>query len=252
MSSTVDSIRQIFRNMQGQYGKIALNALFPNEFEVYILALELVNGNGEVEEYFVFPINPSNLVETDRRITNIKKTLGGVSILGTTNYVPQDISLQGTFGKKFKFLVGSDIINFAGLSFSFKKNRFKTSFNSNLSQRELSSQIKTGYGCYKVLQAVCSKSEKLDDNGKPYTLYFYNLALGSSYMVKVVDLTSSMSETENMLWKYNLSLKAVAPIDQVRRRSMLNVLKATAAGTIQNKINGVFTNFKTANANAIR
>ena len=237
MASTIDSVREVYKNLRGSYGKVGLNAVFPNDFEAYMMGLELVNGSGEVEEYFVFPVNPNQLVEVSKRITSIRKTLGGVSIHSTEKFIPTDITMQGTFGRKLKFLIGDDIINFAGLSFGFKKNRFKFDFNTNAAARELTRQVKTGYGCIKVLESVCNRSETLDENGKPYELYLYNLALGNSYLVKVLDLTFSQSEQMNMIWSYNLVLKSIAPIDQVKRRSALNLIRATGAGFVQSTAN---------------
>ena len=238
MSSTVESIRKVYQNLRGRYGQLGLQAVFPNEFEAYMIALELVNSDGEVVDYFTFPINPSQLAEVSKRITSIRKTLGGVSIHSTEKFIPTEISMQGTFGRKLKFLVGDDLINFAGLSFGFGGNgRFKFGFNKNASSRELTRQIKTGYGCFKVLEAICNRSDMLDDKGKPYELYLYNLALGNSYLVKVLDLTASQSESTNQLWNYNLVLKSIAPLQQVRKNAAIKLMRAAAGGFLQNTAN---------------
>lgn len=51
----------------------------------------------------------------------------------------------------------------------------------------------------KILQAMASKSVGLDDKGKPLRLYFYNMALGESYLVAIppsgVQFSQDLSKT---------------------------------------------------------
>ena len=47
---------------------------------------------------------PNNLTDTNQPSVNIKKTAGGIVSLTNNNFTPTSISLQGTFGRKFRIL----------------------------------------------------------------------------------------------------------------------------------------------------
>jgi hypothetical protein len=147
--------------------------------------------------------------------------------------------LKGNFGRKFKFLVGSVGVDAAAFSFVNKK------FQYNKNAGTFSNQLKTGYGCLKVLERMCAMSNALDDFGNPYRLYFYNMALGNHYLVKVINFTPDMSMDSNMIWKYSLNMKAVAPIigrkktlkssltSLLKKAILMKAISATAAVTKQ-------------------
>lgn len=200
-------------------GKKAVNALFPNEIEIYICAFELVDSMNRVVEYFVFPINPSSISETEAFGVNIKKTAGGIVVLNHQTFIPTEISLVGDFGRQFKFVLGQELISFSAMLFSTSGGIFKNvaqQFQSNFQNGIFSKSIKTGYGCIKIVEAILNKSVSLDSNGQPYSLYFYNLALGNNYLVKPLSMTFSMTEEKNMIWRYNISLKSLAPLEQIQ------------------------------------
>ena len=199
VQETVEKRQEYLRNV----GKFALSSMFPDDFEVYVTALELINSDGETLRYFIFPIMPNTIDEAISFNSNIKKTFGGVSVLSTTNFIPTDITLSGSFGRKFQVLLGDVISN---LTDSFKK--VVTGTKKTL---EFDSRIKTGYGSCKVLQSILEESKTLD-NGKSKTLILYNLALGNSYIVKPVSLRFTQSQETNMVWNYSLSLKSIAPL----------------------------------------
>jgi hypothetical protein len=93
-------------------GRSGLNMKYPDEFELYVIALELTDENFITQQYFVFPINPSSIEETEPKLTNIRKTLGGITVLRNTTFVPTQISLSGTFGRNFKVLIGEKYEDF--------------------------------------------------------------------------------------------------------------------------------------------
>ena len=72
-------------------------------------------------------------------------------------------------------------------------------------------------------------SKVLDSRGKPVKLYFYNFAFNDNYIVEVVDKTFNQSrDASNLIWNYNVSLKAVAPIDTalVDKKSLISIVSA--------------------------
>lgn len=231
---SVESVNERFLKLRTTVGARPLNALFPNDIELYVVSLDLVNSNNETEDYFVFPINPASISEGNTPIQTIKKTAGGITKMGTLTHSPNDISLQGNFGRKFKFLLGSEVINFSAI-------RIKNNVTKSQSiGQEFDSKIKTGYGCLKVLESIVKKSQTLDANGKPYALYFYNLALGNSYLVSVTGFTPYQGLDTNIVWSYNLQMKTLIPVEnilRVNKASLTGILSANEA--VQNTVNNI-------------
>lgn len=227
-------------------GKKAVNALYPNEIELYICAFELVDSMNRVVEYFLFPINPSSISELEATGVNIKKTAGGITVLNHQTFIPTEISLIGDFGRQFKFILGQDLISFSAMLFSTSGGIFKNvaqQAQTNFQNGIFSRSIKTGYGCIKIVEAILNKSVSLDSNGQPYSLYFYNLALGNNYLVKLLSMTFSMSEERNMIWKYNISLKSLAPLEQIQDLTQNQANSQLSFNdTVQKNVNAQFQN----------
>ena len=199
-------------DLLARIGKGALHALYPSDFEIYIISFELVDFQGNMVDFLTFPIMPKSISESEPQLTNIKKTVGGITAFSTSTFVPITIKLSGNFGKRFKFLIGRSMIDSSAISFT-------TKFKDSKSTRVFSNSIKTGYGCCKILKQIIEKSRKIDNEGNPYRLYFYNLAFGTSYLVKPIgELSFSMSLDSNMIWDYDLTLKAIAPLYKLRDR----------------------------------
>ncbi len=227
---SIESTLSRFRNSQVSLGKRALNALYPNDVELYVFALEVVNSDKETEDYFVFPINPSSISEQDTPIQSIKKTAGGITVLNTTTFSPSTINVQGNFGRNFKFLLGSEVISFTGLNFS----------NKPTINKEFDSKIKTGYGCIKILEGIIKKSNTLDSKGKPYALYFYNLALGNSYLIKATGLNKYQNQESNLIWNYNFSITSLLPIEDITDKTQQSLTQSLSANSaIQNVVNNI-------------
>lgn len=196
-----------------ELGKTALNIRYPNEFELYLCALELVDEEGKTLRYFVFPVMPSGISETKPQLTNIKKTLAGVTVLSSPTFMPTDITLSGNFGRKFKVLLGTDLQDFAS-SFTVNNQITANSVISGVGQF-FDARIKTGYGCIKILEEIINQSNQIDSGGIK-RLIFYNQALGNSYLVKATSLTFNQSQESNMIWNYNLQLKSIAPLESIK------------------------------------
>ncbi len=220
-----------FKALNNSLGKRALNALFPDDFELYVFAFEIVNGDDQTEDYFIFPINPNSISEPNAPIQSIQKTAGGVTVLSSLTFTPTIITIQGNFGRKFKFLAGSELVNFASIGFKPTKGRLKSFFSKS---------FKTGYGCYRELERIINKSNTLDDNDKPYALYFYNLALGHNYLVKAIELTPSMNQDSNMIWNYNLTLKSLCRIEDIVNKDKRSLTASMSAKSlIQSSVNNI-------------
>lgn len=200
-------------------GKKGLQALFPNDFEVYFSALELVDSEDNIVQYFAFPINPNNITENENAITNVKKTNAGITTINTSTFVPIQINISGNFGRRIKLVTRYDegsLPFFAGVNYSEE-------FTAKIGFAELSSFIKSGYGCIKVLDRIVKQSRQLDRNNNPHTLYFYNLSLGNAYIINADSLNLNQNMQSNMIWDYNLSMTAIAPLNQTRNTSLLGV-----------------------------
>lgn len=202
-----------------------LNSLYPSEFEVYFVSLELTDYNGNIEEYFTFPINPNSISKTEPRTKSIERTFGKIIVNKSDKFTPQDLTIKGNFGRDFKIIL---------------RHKGEISFNSLLTrsllfnEEEFSSGIKSGYGSFKILQSICEKSEK-SNLGRPNKLYFHNYLLGESYLVEVIELSEDQSLQSNMMWNYNLRLKILSPIN--RKDNFVNNVKTSLVDNAQVTLN---------------
>lgn len=204
------SLENVIRNRNSlitTIGKNALNVKYPKEFELYICALELVDEDFNTLRYFVFPIMPSSIEEIKPELTNIKKTLAGVTALSTPTFVPTDITLVGNFGKKFKVLLGTDYVDLVS---SFVDNGVGNGLRELFDER-----IKTGYGCIKILEEIIEQSNSIGADGRLRKLILHNPALGNSYIVKASNIRLHQNEQTNMIWNYSLPLKSLAPLESL-------------------------------------
>ena len=138
-------------------GRRGMNSKYPNEFEVYMLALELVDGDtGNTLEYFAFPVMPFQITKTEPTRTTVKKSASGTTVIQNDSFIPQELSIKGDFGKGFKLMADAggpllEGVAFKGyLSNTDKKNAI---FDPN---------VKTGFGATKILQNIISSATKLN------------------------------------------------------------------------------------------
>jgi hypothetical protein len=224
-------------------GRATLSTLYPDDFEFYMCAIELSTADGNTIDYFTFPVTPSSITKTDNKRTSLQNTAGGIVALTSPTFVPQDISIRGTFGRIFKILIQTEATG-AGAAFSLS-NGIKTLQQiakkaTSLQTPAFDASVKTGYGALKILQSIIAKSNGIDSNGKPFRLFFYNLALGESYLVVVPPngITFSQNEQRNMVWDYTLNMIAVAPLESVKNASSgSSLIKKTATAVIQKSVN---------------
>lgn len=216
---SIESVRRNMLTQLGEVGKAALNMRYPKEFEYYVCAFELIDAKDNTLRYFIFPVMPSSIDETQPRITNIRKTAGGIVALSSTNFAPVDITLAGNFGRKLRILLGANFTDFIS---SLKVDMKKITLGSAVKGIEAAfdERVKTGYGCVKVLEDIVREADKVDKDG-PRRLIFYNLAFGNSYIVKPTSFKISMNQDANMIHSYNLTMKGIAPIEALYEANKL-------------------------------
>jgi hypothetical protein len=184
VSIDLTTVRNQAIQLGNAVGRATLHQMYPNDFEYYMIALELVDGAGNSIDYLAFPVLPTAIVKSENKRINIKKGFKSTLVLTSSAFTPQDITIRGNFGRGFKILLGSrELLN--GLAFinSIKNGIFGlTSQGLSLPVPQFSQFVKTGYGVTKLLQSIIQKSDGSDHNG-PYRLYLYNFALGESYLV---------------------------------------------------------------------
>lgn len=230
----LEGVKERYGDLLNTIGTAALNALFPKDFEAYMISFELVDSQDSTLEFFSFPIMPESISIVEPEITSIRKTNRGITSLKTDSFIPRDINLTGNFGRTFRVLLRNKVIDFN--SFNFRTGQFEISLNDYDGPT-----VKTGFGSMKVLQRLLNGSKVLDGKGNPCRLYFYNFAFSENYVVEVINKTFSQSKESNVIWNYNVALKAVAPINNIvrSRRSLVNILSSNA---LQKSINTLAAN----------
>lgn len=223
-----------------QLGMQTLASVFPYDFEWYMCALELTDSKDNTIDYLAFPVQPDSIQKTEPTRNNIKKSMAGVTVLSNDAYVPQDITIRGSFGRQFKLLLNIKQISSTNAKYSTTDGVFSLYQTAGASTTIrfpfFNISVKNGYGIIKILQAIVNKSVGLDDEGKPFKLYFYNMALGESYLVAIPPSGAQFSQdlSKNMVWSYSITMKTLAPLDAVKteEKGSLGKSLATAAITV--------------------
>lgn len=244
LGNTVNSVVENVKSVALTVGKSALHALAPDNFEYYMCSLELIDSQGNTKGFMTFTVMPNNIMETKSQIASITKTNKGIVSVFNSTFVPRDISIQGTFGRKFRLLLGmKEVKNVSQIPF------FGGNLGFNFSDGD--SLIKTGYGLTKMLKNMVDSSYKLDDKGNPCILIFNNYALNTSYIVEVLQSSFSQSVENNILWYYSLEMKAVAPADAVKRQDgnsdVSKLITSVNSGSIAKGITGILNDVKRMN-----
>ena len=247
------SLGRRLSSLVGDIGRANVHALYPRDFEYYLVSLELVlqgDSGEETIDYFVFPVMPSSMTKSENNRVNIKKTSSANVIINSKHFVPHDLTIKGDFGRGFKLLMqpqGDDSISFRSLRFSNQSGSVKATDLDEEKQKvkraEFSKSIKTGYGCIKILQSIIDKAKGVDDKGNPLKLYFYNPALGESYLVVPTPNALVLSQDDannNMIWAYTLNLTIVAEVQGTRDTTIKSSLSdIVSVGAIQKAVNSL-------------
>lgn len=221
-------------------GKAALHAMAPDNYEYYMCSLELIDCSGNQVGFISFVVMPNNITESTTPIQTQTKTKNGMVTLFNDSFAPVNISLQGTFGRKFKIV--TDMVD--------PSEKGKNFFNGNIGKiAGIEIVVKSGYGLTRVLQYILKKTNELDTQGRPYILLFNNYSFNSSYVVDVMSYSFNQSIENNMLWFYELQLKAIAPGSAVRSSKQNNaqLLKVVASNAIAQGLTNVINDVKRNN-----
>lgn len=244
----LSNLKQLVLNQVVSVGRAALSGLFPRDFEYYMVALELTTFEGDTIDFFSFPIMPSQISKSENVRTSVYSTLGGITVINSDTFTPQDLTITGDFGRAFKIVLGDlnkDAVTFRGVKFSNSKGvYYSDEVNAKFNKKipDFNFALKSGYGCLKMLQSIINRAISHDE-GRSFRLYFYNLGLGESYLVvpTKTPLTMNMNENKNMIWNYTLNLQIVAPLDRIEfgvggrgGRSLSSLL---AQAVVQNAVN---------------
>ncbi len=244
VASAVDVRNKLLGQASGSW---LLTQQFPNDFEYYMCAFELLRSDLSTSKYFIFPILPNSISYNDTPITKISKTAGGISVLKSDQFIPKQISLNGTFGRSFKVLLGQ---TYQDLSKSFKDENGNMGLKSTVRgiAKTFNDSIKTGYGCCKVLEDILTSSNQKDEVGGAQFLIFYNLAFNQSFFVEYEDLGFSQTLESNMIWNYSLKLKAIANSNDFLKNKTDNkksIKQLVLDDLIQKKANKVYSSVST-------
>lgn len=218
-------------------GKGAVHALYPDDFEYYMCTLELLDSDNNLVDCLVFPVNPDSMSETELNNSQITKTAGGITINSDFTFQPISLKISGSFGKRFKFLLGRDVV-FNGHALS-------------LNGKVFNNQIKTGYGVTKVLKNILSLSRLPDSKGNPHKLFFHNSCFGTSYLVKYISSEYNQSLSTNMYWTYSIALTAVAPMNNFTLNKNNTLIKVVSKGVLSQGIDELSKNLRQLTKNAI-
>ena len=226
-------------------GESALHMLAPDNYEYYMCSLELLDCDKKQIGFISFVVMPNNISESGAPIQTQTKTKSGIVTMFNDSFSPVNITLQGTFGRRFRIVTGMvDPV-------SKDRSGWKNFFNGNMGKAVFSFETAYtgGYGLTKILQHIIKKANELDANGRPYILLYNNYAFNTSYVVDVVNSSFNQSIDNNRMWFYELSLKAVAPGDAVQSVKARNVkqLKQVASNVIAQGLSNIVKDVKRNN-----
>lgn len=191
-------------------GRAGLHVLGPDNFEYYMCSLSLRNRNMEEVAYMSFPVMPNNIMESQQAVASITKTSNGIVTQFNSSFNPKDISIQGTFGRKLRLILGNkEFVPHAAAGFAMAQKFFNGNIGINGGIAGTDLLIKTGYGLTKMMQRILDAAYSGDEDG-PYIIVFTNYAFNTSYVVEPLQRSFSQSTENNMLWYYNVEMKAVA------------------------------------------
>ena len=216
-------------------GKAAIHAAMPDDFEYYLCSLELVNHKDERKGFLSFSVMPEQISESYAPIQTMIKTHNAVVTLFNDSFAPVDINIAGTFGRKIRLL-----LNYKDPWIQTGGKQFLALNFGKVAGVEVG--VKTGYGMTKVLQHILNASSKTEaESGKPYYLKFYNYALNTAYLVDVVNYTVNQSMGSNMIWNYQMTLRAVAPLSTFSNigNKMKNLLPEVASNSVANGVTNI-------------
>ena len=208
--------------------RAGLAAAHPNDFQYQFVAFELTDYGGRTIDLLIFPITPSQTTYSHTASIDIKKTATGVITQYNSHFTPADITLRGTFGRRFKVMLGRR---------EYQATAFKP-FGDAHSDYDFA--VKTGYGVTKAMENLIDGSRACDEQGRSNLLYYYNALRGEHFMVEVTNKRFEMNESKNDLVTYALTMKSVAPASATPSKTKATSLrKLFQKGYQQRALTGV-------------
>ena len=86
------------------FGKSALHALMPDDYEYYLCSFELYDSKMDKKGFLSFVVMPDQITESHSPIQSITKTHSGIVTTFNSTFSPVNITISGTFGKKFRIV----------------------------------------------------------------------------------------------------------------------------------------------------
>ena len=227
---SVSSVRSKATEIIMNQGRAVIHSMYPDDFEYYACSLLIEDSTGKMVDLFNFPVMPHSISINKRPLVNIKKTARGYSNQFSTSFSGDNISINGTFGRKFRLLLTDEIKKPNKEDFSLKGM--------------FDAKVKTGYGALKMMEKILFKSTQLDNNFFPHKLFFINYSFNEMFYVEVLNWTKSQSLESNFMWNYSLEMKALAvaksQYQETNRKAKLTSLLGTAS--TQRIFNNTFNN----------
>lgn len=224
-------------------GRAGLHVLGPENFEYYMCSLSLRDRSGVEVAYMSFPVMPNNIMESQMANASVTKTNKGVVTQFNSSFNLKEISIQGTFGRKLRLILGNKEFVSAETGFQMAQKFFNGNVLVNADIAGTDILIKTGYGMMKMMQRILDAAYQNDDNG-PYIIVFTNYAFNTSYVVEPLQRSFSQSTENNMLWYYNIEMKAVADAGGLTlddTKSVGKFLGQVAANAVSNVLTDVIS-----------
>lgn len=240
---SVSGVAQSFASIVGAAGRALIHTQWPDEFEYYLMTLELVEDEVTIET-LSFPVMPNSITISNTTTKSITRTSYGVVSLENPSFNPLDIRISGSFGRRMRYIANRDgtKATLLGVASSVAKATFPgISAAAGLLQKreEFDKNIKTGYGVSKIMENMMLKASSLSESGKPYMLFLYNFAFNSHYLVEVVNFEFSQDLSSNMMWNYNVSFRAVAPADSISGMLIKRTSQRLNADVLQKGVNNI-------------
>lgn len=191
--------------------KAILHNIYPEDFEYYLCAFELVDAKSlKTLSYVTLPIMPDNIKMTYQNIQSTSKTSNGVVTIENFSFNPRQISLIGNFGRKMKLVdTNFELTQFSNSVYGAirKKLNHVLDFNAN---------VKTGYGMVKLLEKFIEFA-KTNSTESPVLLFFYCFAYNYNFLVQPLNFNVSQNRNMNMIWEYEITMTALAPASEILR-----------------------------------
>lgn len=220
-------------------GKAAIHCIMPDDIEYYLCSLELVDYKDNRIGFLSFTVMPEQIVESYTPIQTMIKTQRANVTTFNDSFQPVDISIAGTFGRKFRLLLNykdpykSDALN------TFGKSKIISLNFGEILGAEVG--VKSGYGMTKILEHILRAANMTDYNGKPFYLKFCNYSLNTAYICDVVNFNLNQSMANNCMWNYSFTLRAVSDIRGYKKlkNKLKELLPQVAANSIASGVTNI-------------